>query len=189
MDPMRFNFDFLFKKQLIPDIIEKRVRKKKQIIYGAQALKMQLPGFLSFTRQTKDYDILSSNPRQEANIMQALLDKKIAGGKNLFFSRPAKHPGTHKVLYVGPDGIPNTKDDEEIADYTKKTRPFPPTKIINGIRYERISHIKKGKIKTIKDPESRYRHEKDIDDLQLIGASEILRRPIRFKKVRLIRLR
>jgi hypothetical protein len=81
--------------------------------------------------------------------------------------KPAEHKGTWKVKGRGIDLKTNTEDDESIADYTKLDKKWK-YKIINGIKYRILKEELKRKIATIKDPEFKFRHEKDRDDIKRI---------------------
>ncbi len=155
----------------IPGIIESDARKHELTIYGAEALRKQLPGFMR--RPTTDYDIYSRKPKRSATRMKNRLNKEITG-YNFFFTKKAIYPGTHRVMHPGWDGKRNTRDDYAVADYSKPPKKKFEIIRIKGIRYERVSSIAKGKRKILKDPESKYRHEKDRYDLQAIKNSNLM---------------
>ena len=166
------NVNFLMNQYKIYDVVLNQARKKKQIVYGAQAMNRQLPLF--FQRPTEDYDVHTNNPKAVAHKTQSTLDREVSGGRDEFFSKPALHPGTHKVMHVGKDMKPNTEDDIGVADYTEMPKGLP-TVTVEGIRYEKLSHIKERKKEILKDPESKYRHEKDREDIRRIEESKSLR--------------
>src|SRR4030067_550765 len=160
-------FNYVKNRGDIPGIIESEARDKKQIIYGRQAMNKQRPGYLH--PPTEDYDVYTRRPKQTADKMQNRLDKKITH-YDMFYSRPAQHPGTYRVLNVGVDMKRNTEDDIEVADYTTKPNKISTVKI-NGIQYESMQSIVKNKQKILQDKASAYRHEKDKYDLQRIKAA------------------
>lgn len=164
-----------FNQWKVKGLVLNTARKKKQVVYGRQAMNVQLPGFLK--AHTQDYDIYSKKPKQAAHMMQLKLDKNVAMGRDVYFSRPAQHPGTYKVMHKGDDRKKNTEDDREVADYTKMPKK-QPYRVINGIRYETLGSISRGKKRILKDPESAYRHEKDRGDLQRIAIARRFRRRI-----------
>ncbi len=162
---------FIFNRHKIGPVILSTAKKRKQIIYGSRAMNKQLPGILQ--RGTIDWDVLARKPKASARLVERQLDKKVAGGRDDFFMRPARHPGTYKVMHEGYDQKHNTRDDIEVADYSKMQKV--PTVRIKGIRYQSLSSIRKGKKKTLKDPESKYRHRKDRQDLHAIQSKRFLR--------------
>lgn len=157
------DFYFIAKQKKVKPTIIKQVKKDKNIVYGARAMNAQMSfGFLG--RQTNDFDIYSSKAKKSANKLEDTLDKKFGG--DFFYVQPAKHAGTWKVkAHSGK---------REVADFTKMPIPKPAVVKKKGIMFERISSIKKGKKKTLMDPESKYRHFKDRQDLGAIQASSAL---------------
>jgi len=151
-------------------IILRQVKKNNSIVYGAQAAKRQL-GF--FGRPTTDYDILSKRPGKSARQLERTLDRKSGG--DFYFTRPAMHPGTVKVKHKGFDQKADTKDDLEVADFTRPKRRYKTT-TINGVRYVTLSEVAKDKQTSLKDKEFAFRHQKDRDDLNRIRAARRLRR-------------
>lgn len=174
----RNNYDNIFNFALfnlntpkVHRIILQHAKRNNQIIYGRQALNVQLP--IPLRAMTTDYDVYTKNPKHHANIIQKELDKNIGGGKDVFFSKEAIHKGTFRVKHVGGDGIKNTRDDIEVVDYTKKPKIIRVIRI-NNLRYESIQSIKDGKRKILKDPKSKYRHDKDRKDVIRITEAKKL---------------
>ena len=156
-------FDFeLFKQPKISKIIEAKVRQDESIIYGARAMNRQIAGLVS--RPTEDYDIYTNQPRKTALFIEKKLDREVALGRNDYYVKPAIHGGTWKVMYVGYDKKKGTPDDKGIVDYTKPTTKIKVVRL-NGISYEALSNIVKVKKAILKDKESKYRWEKDRNDL------------------------
>lgn len=181
--------DFCLLKKEIKPIILREAKKKKQIVYGATAMNAQLA--LPFRRVTPDIDLYTDHPKQAAQNMQRILDRKIAHGRDDFYATPAYHKGTYRVKHEGPDGKKRTKDDVEIADYTQKPKQVK-TVTINGVHYEDMGTIEKTKHKTLRDKESEYRHTKDRNDLARIkGNNQVnsLRVMVEKQKQKLRRLR
>jgi hypothetical protein len=83
--------------------------------------------------------------------------------------KEAEHKGTFKVKSKGNDGIQNTEDDESVADYTKPDQKVPFV-LKNGVRYRVLKQEMQRKIATTKDPEFKFRHAKDQDDINRIKA-------------------
>jgi len=160
---------------------------KKEIIYGARALNKQFPPFLD--KPTQDFDIFSPTPKKDAKQTEKALDKEFKG--DFFYVEPAKHEGTYKVK--------SRINNEGYADYTKPEKKIPSRKI-GKHRYVKLSYVKKHIKKTLKDPEAKYRHDKDRDALNRIRIYEKLKkkkpvrkkrtsrlaiRPLRFPKIRI----
>lgn len=163
---------YLLGKHQIPSIVVGEAKRRKHIIYGTQAMNAQLP--LAFRRRTQDWDIYARNPHATAHRMQARLDREIARGRDDFFSKPALHPGTHKVMHEGPDTRKGTRDDIGIIDYTKLPKTLE-TVALNGVKGESLTSIVRGKKKILRDPQSKYRWAKDRGDLGRIGLAQTLR--------------
>lgn len=168
MRPSSFSFG-IEDPLIIEKTIKKQARKRKEIIYGARAMQRQLQG-IRILRQTKDWDIYSKKPKQSAKYLVKTLNKT-SSIKNKYYTKPAIYPKTTKVMTIGLDGKKGTKDDVNIADYTKQEQSVK-TVTKDGIQYAALSEIKKDRIKSLNDPLSKFRHEKDKNDLFLIKAAE-----------------
>jgi hypothetical protein len=150
------------RKDLVQNEIKQFLIKNKNIVYGARSINAQTGILL---RDTVDWDAYSDNPKKSADKLQRKLDKKFGG--DYFFSKPAMHKGTFKVKGKGDDLIPNTKDDEEIADFSKPEKKIDFV-IISGLRYRKLKDEIKAKKKSIADPKFKFRHEKDQRDIDRI---------------------
>ena len=146
----------------INGVIKQLAKNRKQIIYGARSIEKQAN---LFSRPTQDWDVFDKNPKQSANILQKKLDKLV--GFDNYFSKPAIHKGTWKVKGKGIDGRANTDDDVDIADYSKPTEKVKFV-VRNGIRYRVLKTELQKKISASKDPEFKFRHAKDKDDINRI---------------------
>ena len=152
------------------NVIESQVRKDKNIIYGARSIKKRLGWF---GRETSDYDIYSNSPKRSALKLDRTLDK---GSKsNSFYTTPALHKGTYKVMNVDFDRIKGTSDDYGIADFTKPKGRIKTT-TIQGIKYDMLSEERKNKLKSLKDKKMAFRHEKDRNDLNRINIFTLVRK-------------
>ena len=135
-------------KKKIPRIVLSKTGKH-ETIYGARALNKHFPPFLD--KPTQDFDIFSPKPQKDAKQTERALDKNFGG--DFFFVEPAKHEGTFKVKsHINKEGY---------ADYTKPDVKIPSRKI-GKHRYVRLDYVKKHIKKTLKDPEAKYRHDKDL---------------------------
>ena len=108
------------------------------------------------------------------------LDRQV--GFNHFYNKPAMHPGTWKVKSNGVDMRRGTDDDLDIIDYSKHPKPKPKIRKIEGVRYRTLAEEAKAKLKALRDPEYKFRHEKDADDLGRIRMFQQANRP---KKINL----
>ena len=156
--------------RLIPeDVIIPDIKRNKQIVFGRRAMNAQLPGFLN--APTTDFDVYVNTPKRVAFRMQGRLDNALAKGRDEFYALPALHPQTWRVMNVGSDKKKGTKDDFSVVDYSPK-----PKKVcavgIKGIKYQCLKTIIEGKERTLRDPMSAFRHEKDRRDLARIMASK-----------------
>lgn len=152
-------------------VIEKKLRKDRDIVYGARAMNAQLPA--PYQRQTRDYDIYTTTPQKKARELEKVLDVHSRG--DYFYHKPAMHPGTWKVMDKGMDNRKGTYDDFGVADYTKPTRKIKSVER-QGIRYAHLSERKKDAMKSLRDPMFKFRHEKERKDLYRIKQGNKLRR-------------
>lgn len=151
----------LFSFLLRGETIKKQVKKNKSVVYGGHAVNTQLPFWLR--RPARDYDVFSRRPRRSARQLERTLDRE--SGRDVYFTRPALHEGTHRVLHRGYDERKNTRDDVPVADFTRPPRGLR-TKTIGGVRYRTIPQEMKARRKILRDPSYRFRHKKDMDDLR-----------------------
>jgi len=158
------------KKPLIGNIIKQQAKQEGNVIYGARGVQGQI-GF--FARGTEDWDVFSNKPKSSANKTQKALDKLY--GCDQFYSKPALHPGTHKVMNKGLDKKQDTEDDFGVADYTQMPLPRPRTVLINGVRYRNLSQEAVARRKAIRDKAFAFRHAKDRADLNRIRLARITR--------------
>lgn len=155
----------------VDSIVNTRLRKDNDIVYGARAMNAQLPA--PFQRHTQDYDIYSKTPRKRAMQLEKDLDRNAKG--DYYYTKPAMHPGTYKVMDKGIDNRKGTEDDFGIADYTKPHRKIK-TVNINGIRYAHLSERRKDARRSLTQKEFEFRHEKDRKDLYRIKKGNMIRR-------------
>ena len=147
--------EFYRRREQVRTVILRNVKKKGHIIYGARAVNQQLRKPLE--KDTEDYDIFSKHPQKTANVVEKTLDKKFGG--NYFKVEPALHKGTWK--------LESTVTNRGIADYSK---PEGKVKTIKrkGILYAHTSHQLKQIKKSLADPKSKFRHDKDKETRQRI---------------------
>lgn len=164
----------MFRKVVKDEPINEFLKNSDYIVYGARAMNQNLPMHLQ--RQTVDYDVYANKPRSSARRLERKLDKTFGG--DYFFTRPAMHRGTFRVVDKGTDNKKNTRDDYPVADFTKPERKVSFV-TINGVRYARLSERKKDIRKSLSDKASSFRHSKDKADLERIRYKEQINRVIR----------
>lgn len=145
-------------KNLIRAEILEMAKKKKQVIYGGQAINKNLP--VPLRKPTMDYDIYTKKPKKAAEELVKILNKKYGKGK--FQVVPAKYLKTFKVKMNG----------ETIVDYTGTTKK-PKARNEFGVKYAKLKYQKNKIKKILKNPELKYRWEKDADTLNRIKMAEI----------------
>ena len=141
---------------IIREVVLSAAQQQNQIIHGTHDITVQLPS--NIRRETKDFDVYTENPRKSARELASNLKRRL-GDK--FKVVKGSHPGTFKVK----------KNGETVADFTQKRGPIK-TKKIQGVRYKKLSTIKKGTQKLVKKKGTEFRREKDIDTLQRIREVE-----------------
>ena len=147
---------------LTEQIVIAQAKQNNSIIFGGQAIKKHI-GF--FARPTNDFDVLSNRPKRSARQLERKLDR--IAQEDIYFTKPALHPGTTKVMNKGRDMRKGTRDDIGIVDYSKPRRGIK-SKIINGVKYVLLSETIKDKRKAIADPQFTFRKEKDLEDIRRI---------------------
>ena len=166
----------LANRQTLNDEVVNDIRKNKDVVFGNQALNRRVPGFLGV--ETRDFDILTrGNPTARAAQIERRLDRKFGG--DVFFTKAAQKPGTRKVQFVGPDLRKNTRDDVTIVDVSKLKRGVMFTRT-NGLNVITRQQIRKDRLRAIRNPQAKFRREKDR------RALDILRQRNRLRRLRLI---
>ena len=146
------------------NIIKTQAREEKSIIFGARSIQAQIGTIAA--RDTVDWDIFTSTPKKSALKTEKKLDNLY--GSNRFYTKPALHAGTHKVMNIGGDGRKGTRDDFGVVDYSKMPKPRPRTILIQGNRYRELPTEKARKFKALRDKTQKFRHEKDREDVERI---------------------
>ncbi len=143
----------------VKEVILKNARRKGHIIFGARSVNQQIPKFLH--KHTEDYDIFSKTPETTAKRVEKKLDKSFGG--NFFSVKEALHKGTFKVQ--------NNVTKSNVADYSKPDRKVPFVKR-KGVKYAKLSFQKEQIKKSLSDPASKFRHNKDLESRQRIKIAE-----------------
>lgn len=145
---------------IINDVILNKAEKENQIIHGARAYNYQSPTYLK--KKTYDYDIFTKKPkkvaREVAKELSRRLNKEVKVVKGI-------HKGTYKVKL----------DNETIVDYTQIKRK-PKTKKFWGTEVKSIQSIKRNTQRLLKNPNTEFRREKDLDTLDRIKRIEEMER-------------
>ena len=145
-------------KERIKNIILRTI-KEEEIIHGEQAVAIRLPQYLQ--RPTRDYDVFSETPKQDADEAEEELDESFGG--DFFEVVQAEHPGTFKVK--------SKIDGRTYADFSEKEGKVPSEEI-QGKNYVTIQFIKKRLRALLRDKEKEFRHAKDRDTLNRIAVHE-----------------
>lgn len=145
-------------KKIIKRVILSHTQRH-EVIHGQKAVNKQLPKHLH--RDTRDYDIFSRSPKRDAKETEKALDKRF--GFNAFKTVRGVHKGTYKVK--------SRVDGETYADYTRPERKIP-RKRIDGKNYATLNYFKGHILRTLKDKDSKFRHEKDKDTLNRIRIAQ-----------------
>ena len=152
--------EYYRRKAKAEKIILRNAKQGKHIVYGARSVNVFLPKHLE--KHTEDWDIFSKTPIKTANKVEKKLDKSYGG--DYFETKPALHPGTHKVI--------NKVTKRGVADYSKPDKKVPYVRR-KGVRYAKLE-FQKGRIKmSLSDPKSKFRHEKDKETRQRIRIYEL----------------
>ncbi len=136
-----------------------RTIKEKEIIHGEQAVAVRLPPYLQ--RPTRDIDVFSETPRQDADEAEEELDEDFGG--DFFEVVQAEHPGTFKVK--------SKVDGRTYADFSEKEGKVPSEEI-QGKNYVTIQFIKRRLRAILRDKTKEFRHAKDRDTLNRIAVHE-----------------
>lgn len=150
---------FYKNREKVREIILKNAKKKGHIIFGARSVNKQIPAYLR--KHTEDWDVFSETPKKTAKRIERKLDKEFGG--DFFSSKEALHKGTYKVQ--------NKVTLRNVADYSKPEGKVPFVKR-KGVKYAKLKFQKKQIKKSLSDPESRFRRNKDLESRQRIKIAE-----------------
>jgi hypothetical protein len=146
-------------------------RKKKGIIHGARALNERIPKAVH--RETFDFDIYMNKPKLRAKQLEKKLDKRF--NRDQFYVKKGKHKGTYKVIDRGK-WLKSEKDDRGVADITRPYENVPYDTSLDGVRFAKISYLKKKIQAILKDLKHQYRWKKDKQTLKKIRLYEEMSR-------------
>ena len=141
---------------VIRQVVLDMAQEKGQVVHGTRALNEQVPTHIK--RKTKDYDILTDNPKKSARELVKTLKRRLSRDFNVV---RGSHKGTFKVK----------QGDETVVDYTQLKGKVKSKRIL-GVKYKDISTIKRGTQKLVKKKGTEFRREKDTDTLKRIRKVE-----------------
>jgi len=146
-------------KRIIPQLVRKTIKSEQgEVIQGERSVEAQVGS--KYQRSTEDYDAYSPKPKQSAEETEEVLDREFGG--DYFRVEPAKHRGTYKVV--------SNVDDDGWADYTKPSEPVPKVKI-GQTNYTTLKFELKKAIRTLKNKQYAYRHEKERNKIKRINGA------------------
>jgi hypothetical protein len=152
------------REQVIREVVLNKSKDNNLILYGARGFNAQVPGYLR--KKTTDYDLLSKKPKRTAKEIAETLSRRLEGNVNV---KKAKHKGTYKIQING----------ENIIDITQLKKK-PKTKRIFGTEVKDIKSIKRNTQRLLKNPNTEYRREKDMDTFNRIMEIERIEQSINF---------
>ena len=91
------------------------------------------------------------------------------------FTKPSIDPNTTKVVFVGVDGRKNTDDDIGVADLARLKRGVQFSKV-RGINVITARQIIKNRMIALRNPQAKFRREKDRRAIQAIRSQMRLKR-------------
>jgi len=159
---LRKKDNYYKQKSLISPTINSFLKKNKGILYGSTAVNFYTPPHLDAV--PGDYDVYSQSPKKSARKVERKLDKKFGG--DYFKVEKAKYPRTWKVR--------SNVTKKAIIDFTKPETKIPHNITKSGIRYAKLSYLKKKYKAILKDKEEEYRWDKTKEALQRIRIYEKL---------------
>ena len=162
MDSKTQTLTYYKKKRGINNLILRSLNDK-EVIYGSFALNKQLPPILRDT--PGDIDIFSPRYKSRAKLVEKALDKYM--GFNAFEVRQAEHEGTVKIK--------SRITGKTVADYSKRPSKVSSVKFQHH-NYASLPYLKQMTEKAIKNPEAKFRREKDKNVYNRISLAENLRR-------------
>lgn len=158
-------FNYLLTRDQVNNLIRKFIRDNKLIVTGARALNAQTN--FPYQRATKDYDIFTrTKSKQFADKLKRILNE--IRNDNYHYVKSSRHKGTYLLMDVGADVIKGTRDDRNIADFSKIPRKTLKTIEQNNMLFANLDELEKAKLRTLKFKKFTFRHKKDKADLDII---------------------
>ena len=145
---------------IIPTLDTKRERqtilstiKKPEVVHGSYSFNRQVKYPIYQKRPFTDIDIKSPTNRKTAIDIERKLDKQ-ANMNNYYVSELEHEGGTTYRVHS------RSRGNAVVADVGKLEHKIP-TKTINNVPYETLSHRKQEIKKLLNNPEAKYRRDKD----------------------------
>jgi hypothetical protein len=110
--------------------------------------------------------VFVANPKKAALALEKKLDKKFGG--NYFGVKK----GASKKVQV--NNVYSIITKENLVDYAKPVRKVP-SEVVNGVKYATLAFEKRQFLRALRDPNAKYRNNKDRESLQRIKLYEKLR--------------
>jgi len=152
-------------RKVVNRVIRGRLAKTKRVVHGSRAQNALLPSFLK--KKTVDWDVFAKNPKKAATNMEKALDRKFKGD----FFRIEKGTGSPGVNVWK---VKSNITDEGFVDYANAPRKVP-TVFKRSVQFATLADQKKQALKNVKNPETKFRREKDLDFLKKIKRFEKMR--------------
>lgn len=153
-------------KLMIPLVVRRTIRAKdREVIQGERSVEAQVGS--QFQRQTQDYDAYSPSPEQSARETERELDWEFGG--DYFRTKEGQHKGTYKVV--------SNIDGDSWADYTKPEEKIKKTRIGDN-DYTTLKFELQKAIRTLRNKQYAYRHEKEMNKIKRIQQAFALRQSI-----------
>jgi len=141
-------------------------KNKVGVVHGTRATNAQLPRFLK--KDTRDWDVFVKKPKVRANQVERLLDKRFRG--DFFVVKKGKGSPGVNVFKVN-----STVTGENFVDLANFNRKVPSVSK-RGVRFATLKDQVKVARKNVKNPELKFRREKDLSLIKRVRKFEKIRR-------------
>ena len=145
------------KDEYVDNLVKSNIKNTKAVVVGSKALNKQVGGL--YAKPTDDIDIVTKNALKQAKKLENQIDNRYRS--DMVDIHPAEHPGTFRIL--------SNYGVKDVADFTIPTRKIKSVKI-KGVKYQSLNDIIKDREKILRDPQSKYRHDKDRMTIAKIKA-------------------
>lgn len=140
------------------------LQRKGGVVHGGKAQNAQLPRKLE--RKTKDFDIFVNRPIKRAVGLERKLDRLFRGDQFRV------KLGSSKVIPVAK--VVSNVTDESIVDFARPSRKVE-TKVVTGVRVATLRDQKGQALRNLRNPETKFRRDKDLNLLNRIKKFEKIR--------------
>ena len=156
------------------DNATKEFAKSKEhfvVVHGARAMNKHLPK--QYHRPTKDWDLWAKNPDKAQDKYEDLLDKLV--GSDMFYEEDItiSYAGkTGKAKFGKVCAVKSKLTREAVAEFVKLPKGAG-YKMVSGIKWETLKHMKKIHKAILEDPSVyKERKQKSLRDLKRIELFE-----------------